>query len=267
MPPPPSNSLPAGQPSLQDLTARFLAARTAGAGDVESTYVVVPHQVAGGFRAPARVTWDETVMVCRLFGVEPEKLPQPPEWSAFATLAADGAVPLAAGFFPQRFRLTSQAQETENLTPQCTPQLPGFSTLRGWVRKVVRSDSATTLLVAAGVAACLGDVEEADAALAAADRVCFGTWRVVWQNQQAAIHWLRGEHGAAKRMWSNLADSPATAFNRGMATLISGRPEIEQLKVSAAAIPPTSGWAHLANLYVNIAETAEVSEKANNMKS
>jgi len=247
----------ASQPSLQDLTARFLAAKTAGGVDAEDAGDVVPHEVAGGFRAPTRLTWDEALAAFRLFGVESEKLVAPPEWAAFANLDLGTAgVSLAAGFFPQRFRQMPGALATTPLSaPPATEPQNGFPALRGWVRKALRTKSATTLLVAAGVAAVLGDHADADAALAAAEELCVGPWRAVWENQRAAILWLRGGHAEATRLWTAAEDRPAIAFNRGLTALFAGRPAVAQLRSAAAGLPASSGWSHLASLYATIAES------------
>src|SRR5689334_10000575 len=118
-----------GQPSLNELMARFLAAKPADAGpDGE----VVPHEVAGGFRATIATAWDEARAAFRLFGVEAEKLPPPPDWAAFAASApAAAAVPLAAGLFPQRVRAVPTV--TDEPAAPAEP-VSGFAGLRGWVR-------------------------------------------------------------------------------------------------------------------------------------
>src|SRR5207302_1869462 len=103
-------------------------------------------------------------------GVEPEKIAVPPEWAAVVNLETQGAgVPLAAGLFPQRFRQMPGALITGPLAAASVAAQPGFHALRGWVKKALKSRSATTLLVAAGVAAVLGDHTDADAALATAE--------------------------------------------------------------------------------------------------
>jgi len=251
------NSFPTltGQPSLQDLTARFLAAKAAAGGEVEDAGDVVPHEVAGGFRAPARLTWDEALLVFRLFGVEAEKLASPPEWAAFANLETAGiGVPLAAGLFPQRFRLVPGSLSAAPLTrPTAAGPQPGLPALSGWVKKALRSQSKTTLLVAAGIAACLGDHASADAALAAAEELCHGAWRPVWENQRTAVLWLRGEYAEAAKAWDVMTDRPATVFNRGLASLFSGTAATDQLNAAAASLPKESGWSHLAKLYVTLA--------------
>ena len=239
------------QPSLDALMARFLAAGTAAdaleSGDVE------PHEVAGGFRPTAATTWDEAQAVFRLFGVEPEKVAAPPEWATFAALALPvAAVPLAAGLFPQRVR-TIPALAGPAAPPESVPGLGG---LRGWVRKTLESRSPTSLLMAAGVAAGMGDWDDAEAALTAAEPLCEGRWRAVWVNQRAAVQWLRGETAEAAKTWSSAGGDDPAAINLGMAELFARKPGhgSRALQDAASRLPDASGWSHLANLYLSLAK-------------
>lgn len=241
------------QPSLDALMARFLATGTAGdapeSGDVE------PHEVTGGFRpvAASTSTWAEAGAVFRLFGVEPEKLAAPPEWATFIAQALPvAAVPLAAGLFPQRVR-TIPAMAGPVASPESVPGLGG---LRGWVHKALESRSPTMLVTAAGVAAGLGDWDDADAALAAAEPLCTGQWRAVWVNQRAAVQWLRGETAEAAKTWSSAGSDGPAAINLGMAELFARKPGhgSRALQVAASRLPDDSGWSHLANLYLSLAK-------------
>jgi hypothetical protein len=251
---PTASRRPAGPPSLDELMGRFLAARKAGlVGDAPETGDVEPHEVSGGFRPTAASTWDEARAVFRLFGVEPEKLAAPPEWATFAALALPvAAVPLAAGLFPQRVR----AIPTTLAGPAAAPEsVTGLSGLRSWVRKTLDSRSPTALLLAAGIAAGLGDWDDADAALAAAEPLCEGAWRAVWVNQRAAVRWLRGDTAAAAQTWGAAGPDAPTALNLGMAELFAQKPGhgSRALRDAAARLPDDSGWSHLASLYLSLA--------------
>lgn len=235
------------QPSLNELMTRFLAARAASGGSATDAGDVEPHEVPGGFRATPATTWAEATAVFRLFGLEPEPLVLPPEWAAFAALESPtAAVPLAAGFFPQRVRKVPAGNLSAR--PADAP-VEGFTTLRNWVRKALVSKSPTTLLVASGVAAGLGDWADADAALKAAEPLCVGEWRAVWENQKASLEWLRGTDQSPLT-----GDAPPTRFNRGLRALVSGRPTEAASELTAAkGLPAASGWVHLANLYLALA--------------
>jgi len=236
---------PNAQPSLHELTARFLANRAASPVDsIESE--VQPHEVIGGFQAPVKATWDEATAALRFLGVSPEKLACPPEWAAFVALETDLVlVPLAAGFFPQRFRkLPGQVAQAKH---RSVSQVPGFSGLRGWVRKALKSGSPTQLLIAAGIAAQLGDWADAETALSEAEAVCTGDWNAALKNQRAAVAWLKGEAVVARQQWAQL-DHPTSAFNRSFG-MVSGHEKNDELLAATKDLPETSGWRHLASLY------------------
>ncbi len=239
------------QPSLDELMSRFLAAKApqsdANAGEVE------PHEVTGGFRATAAITWAEATAVFRLFGVQPEKVACPPEWAAFTALdTAVVAVPLAAGLFPQRVRhvpsLLAQA-DLSAARPKAASPVSGFTALRNWVRKALASKSPTQLLIASGIAASLGDWAEAEQALATAEPLCDGAWRTIWENQSASVRWLRGND-----LDSTMNTAP---FNRGLAALFGDNATTAEaiFREVIPNLPESSGWIHLAQLYHVLAHT------------
>lgn len=236
-------------PSLADLTTRFLAQQPA-TNTVAATEFE-PHEVLGGFQASAQQTWADAVAALKLCGVEPEKLALPPEWSAFVSRdRSPVAMPCAAGFVPQSARELLALFAIAS-TPRQAGQVAGFAGLRGWLRSAARSKSPTLLLVAAGVAAGLGDRAEAEVLLAVAEPLCNGAWRAAWLNQQAAVEWMLGGEAAE---WP--ADSgPVAEFNRGVSALAAGRPAdaISSLQAAADGLPAGSGWPHLANLYLTVA--------------
>ena len=247
---------PVGQPSLDELMSRYLGARTAGpVGDALASGEVEPHEAASGFRPTAAATWEEARAVFRFFGVEPVKIAAPPEWATFTALALPvAAVPLAAGLFPQRVRTIPTMA-----SPATSPEsMPGLSGLRGWVRQALDSRSPTTLLVASGIAAGLGDWDEAEAALAAAESLCEGKWRTVWENQRAALRWLRGDTVEAAKTWKTCDNDPA-AINLGMAELFARKPGhgSQALRDASSRLPDDSGWSHLAQLYLSLAKAQD----------
>jgi hypothetical protein len=230
---------------------RFLAAGSVSdapeCGDVE------PHETTGGFRPSSSSTWDEANAVFRLFGVEAEKVTAPPEWATFASLALPvAAVPMAAGLFPQRVR-TIPTNAGLVAAPEA---VPGLSGLHAWVRKALGSQSPTALLLASGIAAGLGSWADAEAALVTAEPLCVGSWRQVWENQQAAIQWLRGETDNAAVTWTQHGNQDLVAINRGMAELFARKSGhgCRALQDAADRLPDESGWSHLAKLYLSLAK-------------
>ena len=259
MNPPFPPSRQAGQPSLHELMTRFLAAKGTVTDAVVGTEVE-PYEVIGGFHAPTKTTWDESTAAFRLFGVATEQIPCPPEWAAFAAL--DGrrsVVPLAAGFFPQAVRDVSRLTLTSPLPT--VPPADGFPGLRSWVTTALRSQSPAALLLAAGVAANLGDIAEADAALIAAKNICTEQWQPILEVQKSAVLAARGSFADAVSVLAASGGHPVTVFNRGLLSLVLGQADegIRSLKRATVAIPDNSGWRHLALLYCSVAKSYSAS--------
>lgn len=238
-----SRTLP---PSLRDLTARYLAEQAYRADDVVDSEVE-PHEVLGGFRPTAAQTWADAVAPLAALRLNTDGLTRPPEWAAFAQAGGPAvAVPFAAGLFPQR--VSDASALFAGTRPAAAARSAGFDALRQWVAASVGSGSAARLLVAAGVAASLGDPLTADAMLKAAEPLCDGPHRAAWENQRAAVSFLAGTAAT----WP---DGVAGDFNRGLTALFGGQPAAAAapLRRAADALPAGSGWATLANLYATLA--------------
>jgi tetratricopeptide (TPR) repeat protein len=235
---------PFGQPSLEDLMVRFLAARSdaavaaaveTGEGEVE------PHEVAAGFRVDPRAAWTDATSEITTAPVQ-----LPPDWAALANLPTSAAaVPMAAGNFPQRVRDLQPLLASFNpgaLRPSGESEpLPGFAGLRGWVRKNAQSQP----VLAAGLARLVGDFNAADELLPPGAA-----------NERGALLWQRGRCDEALEAWTAAPEGPAVLFNRGMALLFLGRTAEAKpaLARAVAAIPEDSGWNALARLYLAVAE-------------
>jgi hypothetical protein len=76
---------------------------------------------------------------------------------------------------------------------------------------------------------------------------------VCQENESASQAWLRGEYEEAEKRWNTLSgEHPVVALNQALAMLrrgaiASGRSSLEQARTGFAA---TSGWNHLAELYL-----------------
>lgn len=238
-----STTNPFGQPSLEDLMVRFLAARSdAAAAAVEpSEGEVEPHEVAAGFRVDPRAAWTDATST-----IATAPVPLPPD---FATLvnqpAAAFAVPFAAGSFPQRVRdlqpLLNNFKPSELRPTGGQAPLPGLSGLRSWIEKNALSQP----ILAGGLARLIGDFDAANELLPADAG-----------NERAALLWQRGRGAEALAAWLALPDGPAVLFNRGMALLFLGRAAEAKstLAKAVAAIPEESGWNALGRLYLALAE-------------
>lgn len=230
-------------PTLAELTARFLAQEpTAVALGGE----VVPHEIVGGFRASTADLWREAFVA---LGVAP--VPCPGDWASFADSdVALGAVPCAAGLFPQRVR--SLADLSQLFCVRVKP-VDGFAGLKTWAVNAGRGQDVAAALVAAGLLAGLGD--EAGAAIALANAATIGGETPAYFNQLGACAWLRGDRDAAESAWRRAGGDAAVQFNLALAALVAGRStEARDLfHTVAARMPASSGWGHLARLYIALA--------------
>lgn len=231
------------QPSLEDLTVRFLASRSdaAAAAVGHGEGEVEPFEVAAGFRVDPRAAWNDATHQHTAAAVQP-----PPDWATLVNQpAATFAVAMAAGNFPQCVRdlqplLADFDPDELRPTGSQSPQ-PGLTGLRNWVAK----HGAKHAALAAGLARLIGDFDTAGQLLPA-DAV----------NERAALLWHRGDCRAALAAWDAMPDSPEAHFNRGMARLFLGdaagaKPDFE---AAIYAIPESSGWNALARLYLAVAE-------------
>ena len=246
-------------PKLADLTARYLAKSMAAPSADDAGTDVEPHEAVGGFRADPRTGWTEAAGFARCFRLVSEKLTTLPDWATYAALPVSPAVPLAAGTFPQMLRDPQPLLSGGDLAafrPRPAAPVAGLTGLRNWLRKASASQSPAVLLTAAGVAAEIGDADQAAALLTTAEPLCVGEWRTAWENQRIAGLWLAGRHADALAAWQAMGDHPAAAFNAGMALLFLGRAAeaVPLFKLAINGLPAGSGWTHLANLLLLAAQ-------------
>jgi tetratricopeptide (TPR) repeat protein len=153
------------------------------------------------------------------------------------------AVPMAAGRFPQQVRELAELLDGEAVhTPTPPSEAGGFNAMRTWVKK--QENGAAKL--AAGIARSLGD----DPAVPTGSDA-------VSANERVAALWTAGDVSPAVKLWLAMPDSPVSWFNRGMCLLFTDRAKeaLPHLRKAVASLPETSGWQHLAELYLAVAES------------
>lgn len=234
------------QPSLAELTDRMLKRRATDVIDATEAEVE-PHEVLNGFRTDARTAYTDAVLPLTLLGVSGLSVALPPEWASYAhSDLGTVAVPMAAGLFPQRVRDLSAlltAADVTALSPHGHEPAAGFSSLRSWIQKNLTTIPVSWL--ARGIGHNLGvQMSSPSDASAAA------------QNDAATANWLNGRHAEAVALWLEMPDSPVASFNRGMSLLFTGKAAdaISYLRQATVTLPDTSGWSHLAQLYLALAE-------------
>jgi hypothetical protein len=196
--------------------------------------------------------WAEVHHAAKLIGMGsfPKELP-----SAWANHVFNRptpvALPMCLGAFPQQVsdvaRLILVVELGTEHMPRCQNALTESQTKSLQASALI---SDTQRLLAVGVARLAGAYTTADALLQ--ETAC--CWQTA--NELAANAWLAGRLEDAAAIWATLPENPVVMFNRGMADLILGRTEtaIPALRTAIAGIDEHSGWHHLAQLYLTLAE-------------
>ena len=230
-------------PSIAELTDRMLKTQVEPLDAAEPE--VEPYEVLNGFRTDARTAYVDAVAALKLLGETAVPTALPPEWAGYVqNMGPAVAVPLAAGRFPQQVRdLAAVLDPDAKHTPSRPAEAVGFNSLRSWVKKQTEGTGAGRM--AAGIARGLGD----DATIPVGHDA-------VSANERAAALWTVGDTSPAVKLWLAMPDSPVAWFNRGMSLLFTDRAEeaVTHLKKAVSSLPETSGWQHLAELYLAVAQ-------------
>lgn len=245
---------------LSDLFARYLERQTAaqaeglapaGPGDEVVPFDAVPVQPI-----EPRLAWNEALAVLAYF--EPSRSVRPPaappEWSALvAAHEPEVALPFSLGHYPQLVRHLPVVLQAVEAGWQPGRRALGPATLLEWGQAEVTRPGPLARLTAAAVLRLARQFEPAAEALSAPVP---REWETFRQNEQAALLWQQGQREEADRLWQSLSDSAPILFNRGLASLFLGRPAEARalLRRATAELPEASGWHHLGQLYLALAE-------------
>ncbi len=209
-------------PSLATLTDRFL--RTAAADtSTMATTEVEPHEVLTGHRIDSRSAWNDAVAVFQFLNLPRPTVVIPAEWaSTVQREPARSAMPICLGTYPQAVRDVGVVLDV-------------------LARKAKLSRTRVGELAVAAVKLPANDTPFA-------------------KNEQAATLWFAGDSEAALELWQAMPANPVSQFNCGMALLFMNRASEARVHLQAAAeaLPEQSGWAHLAKLYLTLAEMPAV---------
>lgn len=231
------------QPTLADLTARFLA-RPA---EVDTASAVEPHEMPAGFATEPRTAWTEATSIAKLLGLKDFPAKSPVDWAGYVRQSATADyLPMAIGHFPQQVRDVSMLiANTGNAS---------HSKTQGWT-SAGQASFANHLLGAASQRMA-ENFDEANRYLDAAELLANdASQQSLLANERAALAWQRGDRATAETLWNSLPASGPAAFNRGIAALADGRKAdaAKWLTVAVQQIPESSGWHHLAQLYLALA--------------
>lgn len=248
------------QPRLDDLMNRYLRdrreAQAAGLARFDADEVL-PYEAGPVQPVDAAAAWNEAASVWRTF-FGPDTLPTLPQgWAALVA----GREPVVAlsyslGNYPQLLRdfaMVLRSGRLGELRPQASRPHPGTD-LPHWAEARLAEGDPEKILLAAGMLRLAGLFDRAEAFLAAAEEPSAADHHPAWINERAALLWHRGDHAAARDLWSTLPAGPARAFNLGMAELFLENREAARTHLAEAVelLPETSAWHHLAQLYLTL---------------
>jgi hypothetical protein len=238
--------------------ARFLARRQADADAVAVAGEVEAFEAVPAQAVDPRQAWDGA---CEsMTGVaDVKKLTKlPTGWATLvAGLESYTGLPMAAGNFPQLVRdLLPLVKATSlNATLKANVASADVGGLSTWVESCEQSTEPAKWLLAVGLLRLAKRFDEADKLLKSKSPT--KEWKTAFANEEAALAWQRGNHDAARKLWTKLPESAATQFNQGMAELFSENPKAAAplLKAAVAKLPESSGWHHLGLLYLALAQS------------
>lgn len=258
----PESRATGGQPSLEELTARFMSRQLqaaanglagAPANDVEP-YEAVPVQAVD-----PRQAWDEAIVAVSTFGATAAEIGKPiSDWPQLvAAQPSVSALPLAAGNFPQMVRDLSPIFHSERLSDLLTRstgavEVAGFE---NWTSFKDQSATFPRKLLSVGVLRLVRMFDAANRELSELKKCAPNHWRSAIANEEAATLWQCGECDPAAKLWQSLPESVPVLFNRGMSHLFLGNHEFARndLRQVVAQLPESSGWHHLGRLYLALA--------------
>ncbi len=251
----------AGQPQLADLLACFLSRQSEATAAGMAAVVpaeVEPYEAVPVQAVDPRQAWDEATAVLAYFGGSEKLGKAPAEWpSLVAAQPSHTGLAFTAGNFPQMVRDLLPLYRTESLAALPASDGPPIAAagVEDWAQAAGRDGSFPQALLALGALRLARQWDAAEALR----QTCAGrvpaTAADAWANEEAALLWHRGQREEAARRWEALPESVPVLFNRGMAALFLDRPADARtaLRKAAEQLPESSGWHHLARLYLALA--------------
>lgn len=245
--------------SLAALTSRFLDrqrhARAEGISELPAAEVE-PHDSSAGFAADPRSAWRDAVAALRWLGNEPVpgNVSPPPGWVSLVAVRLPAvALPFASGHFPQLVRDLPALlrRESKWLSDDGPIDFSQRSAFVGWVKTATSSGRFPEALLGLGLCRLSGDLDLAERCVADLGPQVPESWRAAWDNELAALAWLRGDQRGAEEIWRTLPERPPILFNRGLAALFAGRAEEarQHFEFVCTQLPEDTSWYQLAELY------------------
>jgi tetratricopeptide (TPR) repeat protein len=256
---------PLHPPVLSELFAQYLqgqvAARGAGLGFGEPGGEVVPFDAMPAQPTDPRLAWHESLAVLTYLAPNSAgpALSAPPDWPALvAGQESVIALPFCLGNFPQLVRNLRPLLHATDFAALRAPAARSVASpaVVEWAQEKARDGSLPGRLLALGALRLARQLDTAAELVEEYRRKVPPEWQAAWANEAAALAWHAGRADEARRLWQEQAPAAPVLFNRGMAALFCNQPREARTSLgeAAAQLPESTGWHHLARLYLALAE-------------
>jgi hypothetical protein len=245
-------------PRMDELMSRYLVRQLAAASTgVEATQ---PSEVESfdAVIAPTvdpRLAWDGAIEPLRYFAPYlklPTKIPS--GWAAIVNALPPAVfLPMAVGHFPQAVRDLNAVLESSQTNVVDSIDSPSANQ---FIDSMLKSNDPANWFIAVGAARLINDKKTALKLLSQKQSDIPSELRIAWANERATLAFVSGQTDEATQTWKSLPDSAPVHFNRGVGHLATDRCKdaIAQFKAASSQIPESSGWHHLAELFLAVAE-------------
>lgn len=230
-------------PRWQDLFTKLLQQEhhETAASEVE------PYQAQPALGVDLGLMWQEAMLPGTLLAADTPRLTSrfPSGWNAARYQQLGSLFPCCIGLAPQFLQKIDGIMSDAKSFFQQSHQLLTSSTS---FEQTLETKSVYTQLALARLA---GDAEAANRLIDHLDG------EVLQKNERAAQLWLTGDRESARDLWDDLpSKNPVFAFNQGIAALAAGDTSRGQkcLHRAVEGFEETTGWNHLATLYLAVVE-------------
>jgi hypothetical protein len=228
-------------PRWQDLLTKLLHQEHVD----EPVSEVDPYQAQPALGLDLSLAWSDAILPGILLSDNEPQLPArfPGAWAAARHQAFTGPFPCAIGLAPQFLqRIDGILNNGLGFLQQPVSSQVGNLASQTLDNKTVLSQLA--------IARLAGDHGRANELIRQLDG------DLLQRNERAAQQWLEGQRTEAREQWDAIAsDEPVIAFNQGLAALVAGDIRRGRARLTSAAqgFADTTGWHHLAELYLALA--------------
>jgi tetratricopeptide (TPR) repeat protein len=249
-------------PNLGELFQRYLrqqvGAHAEGLGIAEPAGDVTPYEAVPAQPIEPRLAWSETLFVLRQLAAAERSLSPVPEWPNLVAFHDPCfSLSFSTGNFPQRVRNLQPLLQAKRLSDlRGRDQQPiELEALLEWTRQTIQRKQFPQMLLSVGLLRMCRQFKAAQHVFEQQLAVP-AEMTGAWENEHAALYWEQGESEKAIALWHKQASHAGVQFNIGMAALFTDRPADARSPLQAAVrqLPESSGWHHLARLYLALAE-------------